>query len=92
MSAARLLAMLVFIGLLGIPHAAYPIDVTGPLRDASGLLLGTVKSRGSSALEIRDCRNRLAGTYDSRTNRTRDAPGTIVGTGYLLPTLIAHCH
>ena len=66
-------------------------EVNGDLKDASGRLLGRIKQRGSGMLEIRDKKNRLAGTYDFRSNATRDASGRLVGRGNLLSALVAGC-
>jgi hypothetical protein len=58
------------------------------LRDRNGRLVGTIKQVGAR-LEGRDAHSRLKGTYDPKTNETRDAHGRVVGKGNLLANLIS---
>lgn len=58
------------------------------LRDRSNRLIGKIKQRSDGKMEGRDASNRLKGTYDPRTNETRDASNRVVGKGNLLATLI----
>ena len=59
------------------------------LRDASGRLLGIVRETISGKFEARDTSGRLRGTYNSKTNETRDPSGRLIGKGDLLSSLIA---
>ena len=43
------------------------------LRDKQNRLMATIKTLSSGKQEIRDPNNRLLGTYDPRSNETRDA-------------------
>ncbi|MEO0020697.1 MAG: hypothetical protein ABIK48_00785 [candidate division WOR-3 bacterium] len=58
------------------------------LRDRSGRLLGKIKTLPNGKLELRDAGGRLRGTYDPKTNQTRDSSGRLVGTGNLLTSLL----
>jgi hypothetical protein len=58
------------------------------LRDRNGNLLGRITERSSGVLEGRDRNGNLRGTYDPRTNETRDKSGNLVGRGNLLSNLI----
>jgi hypothetical protein len=60
----------------------------GVLRDRSGKLLGTIRRLPDGRLEARDRHGRLKGTYDPRTNQTRDSSGRFVGTGNLLAAFV----
>ena len=57
------------------------------LRDKSGRTIGTITTSGSVSI-IRDAAGRTKGTYDSKSNTTRDAASRSVGTGNLLTTLL----
>ena len=57
------------------------------LRDATGRLIGKIKPSGSK-YEGRDAIGRLKGTYDPKSNETRDSSGRLVGKGNLLSSLI----
>ena len=58
------------------------------LRDKNYRLLGTIKQLSSGKFEGRDADGRLRGTYDPRTNETRDPNFRLVGKGNLLSALI----
>lgn len=58
------------------------------LRDRGGRLLGTIRAMNGGRLEARDAGAGLKGTYDPKTNETRDARGQLVGTGNQLALLI----
>lgn len=58
------------------------------LRDKMNRLIGRIKQRSDGKLEIRDDMNRLKGTYDPKSNETRDGMNRIVGRGNLLATLL----
>ena len=57
------------------------------LRDSRGTKIGEIRETGGK-LVIRDARGSKKGEYDPKTNTTRDARGTKVGTGNLLTTLL----
>jgi hypothetical protein len=58
------------------------------LRDKSNRLLGKIKTLSNGKLELRDHTNSLKGTYDPKTNETRDKSNSLVGKGNLLTTLL----
>ena len=57
------------------------------LRDSRGTKIGEIQETGGK-LVIRDARGSKKVDYDPKTNTTRDARGTKVGTGNLLTTLL----
>ena len=57
-------------------------------KDAMSRPLGTIISRSSGVLEARDTLGRPKGTYDPRSNETRDTLGRLLGKGDMLPGLI----
>ena len=59
------------------------------LRDKSNRLIGKIKQLSNGKLEGRDASNRLKGTYDPKTNETRDPSNQLVGKGNMLSMLIA---
>ena len=60
---------------------------TQELRDKSGRLLGKIKESGNK-LELRDASGRLKGTYNPRSNETRNSSGRLVGKGNMLTALL----
>jgi len=58
------------------------------LRDKMNRLIGTIKTHSDGKLEIRDDMNRLKGTYDPKSNETRDDMNRSVGKGNLLAMLL----
>ena len=50
--------------------------------------LGKIETLSSGKLEIRDASNRLKGTYDPKSNETRDDSNRLVGKGNLLSSLL----
>ena len=50
-------------------------------RDQNLRLIGWVKTRSDGRLEARDVTGTIKGTYDPRTNETRDSVGRLVGRG-----------
>ena len=58
------------------------------LRTASGQLIGRVVNLSSGKQEIRSPSGQLKGTYDPRTNETRDPSGRLVGKGNLMSSLL----
>ena len=58
------------------------------LKDKSGKLIGTIKTQVGGKQEIRDASGRIKGTFDPKSNVTKDNSGRLVGTGNLLATLL----
>jgi hypothetical protein len=58
------------------------------LRDKSNKLLGKIKQLSNGKLEGRDASNRLKGTYDPKSNETRDSSNRLIGKGNMLAILI----
>ena len=58
------------------------------LRDRRGRLLGKIRLSSTGRYEGRDVGGRIRGTYDPRTDETRDASGRVVGRGNMLPELV----
>jgi hypothetical protein len=58
------------------------------LRDSSNRLLGKITTLSNGKLELRNAASVLKGTYDPKTNETRDASSRLVGKGNLLTTLL----
>lgn len=58
------------------------------LRDSSNRLLGKIKKLSNGKFELRDSSNFLKGTYDPKSNETRDPGNKLVGRGNLLTTLL----
>ena len=58
------------------------------LRDKNGKLMGTIKTLANGKMEIRDHTGRCKGTFDPKTNETRDPNNKVVGRGNFLSTLL----
>jgi hypothetical protein len=58
------------------------------LRDHRGIIGRIETQRLTGKTIARDARGVVVGTYDSRSNETRDAHGRVVGRGNLLGALI----
>jgi hypothetical protein len=58
------------------------------LRDTRGRQIGTIKQLGNGKLEAHDVTGRVKGTFDPKTNETRDSSGRLVGRGNRLSTLV----
>lgn len=58
------------------------------LRDNQGRVIGTMTSNENGVIEARDANGRYLGSYDPRTEITRNSRGRVVGLGNLLGTLI----
>ncbi len=59
------------------------------LRDRQGRIIGILeRQRLTGKVVARDARGRLVGTYDERSQTTRDASGRLIGRGNLLPALL----
>lgn len=60
------------------------------LRDASGRVLGYITKTSAGLLELRNPAQHFVGSYNPKTNETRDAAGRLIGTGNLLATLVSN--
>lgn len=57
------------------------------LRDSNGRVFGRISTSADGVQSLRDARGAPQGTYDPKTNKTRDARGVVVGDGNLLAAL-----
>jgi hypothetical protein len=67
-------------------HESYPIR--SELRDPTGKLVGHIRVQANGNRSVHDLTGRQLGTYDARSNSTRNIAGRIVGRGDLLVTLL----
>lgn len=58
------------------------------LRDSNNRPIGTITATTSGRLEGRDANGRLKGTYDPKSDQTRDSNGRVVGRGNVLAAVI----
>jgi len=58
------------------------------LKDRNGRLLGTIKMLPNGRQEIRDRAGLFKGSYESRTDETKDRTGRLLGKGNQLTTLL----
>ncbi len=58
------------------------------LKDKRGFTIGKISTDSRGIQTIKDPRGFKKGTYDPKTNKTKDARGFSVGTGNLLTTLL----
>lgn len=58
------------------------------LKDNRGHIIGKISTASNGVQTIKDASGHTKGTYDPRTNKTRDARGHEVGTGNQLTTLL----
>lgn len=58
------------------------------LRDRTNRLLGVIKTDARGIQTLYDPVNRKKGTYDPKTNETKDTVNRIIGKGNLLVTLL----
>jgi hypothetical protein len=58
------------------------------LRDRRGRQIGTIKQLSNGKLEAHDATGRVMGTFDPKTNETRDSSGRLVGRGNRLSLLV----
>jgi hypothetical protein len=58
------------------------------LKDNRGLTIGRISTASNGIQTIKDARGLTKGTYDPKTDVTKDARGLKVGTGNLLATLL----
>lgn len=58
------------------------------LKDNRGIPIGRISTASNGVQTIKDPRGIPKGTYDPKTNKTKDARGIPIGTGNLLTTLL----
>lgn len=58
------------------------------LKDKKGYTIGKISTASNGVQTIKDARGYTKGSYDPKTNKTKDARGFTVGTGNLLTTLL----
>jgi len=58
------------------------------LKDKSGRKIGKISTASNGVQTLWDTKSVKKGTYDPKTNKTRDAQGRMIGTGNLLSTLL----
>ena len=58
------------------------------LRDSNNRPIGTITGMSGGKLEGRDANGRLKGTYDPKSDQTRDSNGRVVGRGNVLAAVI----
>jgi hypothetical protein len=58
------------------------------LRDSNSRPIGTITTTSNGRLEGRDANGRLKGTYDPKTDQTRDSNGRVVGRGNVLAAVV----
>jgi len=58
------------------------------LKDKRGVTIGKISTASNGVQTIKDPRGVKKGTYDPKTNKTKDARGVSIGSGNLLTTLL----
>lgn len=58
------------------------------LKDKRGFSIGKITTNAAGLQTLKDAKGFVKGTYDTKTNKTKDARGFAVGTGNLLTTLL----
>jgi hypothetical protein len=58
------------------------------LKDSKGIPIGKIITDSRGVMTIKDARGIQKGTYDPKTNNTKNAKGISIGTGNLLTTLL----
>ncbi len=58
------------------------------LKDKRGFTLGKIATASNGVQTIKDKRGFKKGTYDPKTNKTKNTKGFSIGTGNLLTTLL----
>jgi hypothetical protein len=58
------------------------------LRDRRGQQIGTIRYLSNGKLEVHDLTGRVRGTFDPKTNETRDSSGRLVSRGKRLSMLV----
>lgn len=58
------------------------------LRDSNNRPIGTITVTTNGKLEGRDANGRLKGTYDPKSDQTKDSNGRVVGRGNMLAAVV----
>ncbi len=58
------------------------------LKDKRGRTIGKISTASNGVQTIKDAKGRKKGTYDPKSNKTKDAQGRSAGTGNLLTSLL----
>ncbi len=58
------------------------------LKDRAGRPIGRISTASNGVQTIKDAKGRKKGTYDPKSNKTKDAKGRPAGTGNLLTSLL----
>jgi len=58
------------------------------LKDSRGFIIGKISIASNGTQTIKDAKGFIRGTYDPKSNKTKDQRGFIVGTGNLLTSLL----
>lgn len=58
------------------------------LKDRRGIVIGRISTASNGIQTLKDSKGIKRGTFDPRTNKTKDSRGITVGTGNLLTTLL----
>lgn len=73
---------------LSISRALNPATMSEQiLRNSRGSIVGRIQSQGGK-LVLKDARGSIKGYYEPNSNKTKNAQGSIVGTGNMLSTLL----
>lgn len=59
-----------------------------PIKDSRGNLKGTIEDSWDGGKKVFDFRGNLLGTYDKRTNQTKDYRGTVRSVGDTLASFL----
>lgn len=54
----------------------------------NGKIMGQIRTLSETKHELRDAHGKVKGTYNPKTNETRDERGKLVGNGNLLPMML----
>lgn len=60
------------------------------IKDFSGRIIGSVETDNKGNQRVRDFHGKVLGTYDARTNTTRDFYGRVVFRGNQVRMLLSH--
>jgi hypothetical protein len=58
------------------------------LKDKKGFTIARISTASNGIQTIKDAKGYTKGTYDPKSNKTKDARGFVVGTGNLLTALL----
>ena len=58
------------------------------LKDKRGVKIASISTAGNGIQTIKDKRGVKLGTYDPKSNKTKDKRGVSIGSGNLLTTLL----